>query len=82
MYFNALTNNHKDGAACCLPLFISQIELQVYAECGPLVVARPVCAAPADPAHTRRADSIQLWRVWSAQLPRLGTTTAGRNVTA
>ena len=33
MYFNALTNNHKDGAACCLPLFISQIELQVYAEC-------------------------------------------------
>ena len=48
---------------------------------GPLVVARPVCAAPADPAHTRRANSIQLWRVWSAQLPRIGAATAGRNVT-
>ena len=35
-----------------------------------------------DPAHTRRADSIQLWRVWSAQLLRIGATTAGRNVTA
>ena len=35
----------------------------------PLVVARLVCAAPADLAHTLRADSIKLWRVRSGPHP-------------